>query len=733
MRYEGELTITLKSDLCVGSGYSYAGLIDSDICFDQYGIPYIPARRLKGCLRQSAEDYLLDRIIDDVGTVLSETDIDDIFGVSGDYATRGVCFENAYPEHYDQLFQELELVCKKAGMHQESILRSFTAIRGQTKLKDGVAEDNSLRYTRVLNHYSPLDGKEMVFVSRFGIHESDEAMMKKLEAIAKATRQIGLKRNRGLGSIVCKLSYGPVSEKKVAVSDSEKEKVIRYTIQNTHPLMLSNLADTESIKYIPGQTMLGFLAGAYLRAIGKSSEEASTDPDFAQLFLGGNTKYMNLVPSSDGKEYFPAPTYMNRLKTTKKYVNVINQKNLQSESYSENYDPRGGNQPKKLSGKFVSMDDALAIDVKEVDTKMVYHHSKRVKSRAGEDGILYCMEVVEPMQEFSGRIYTTEKYVPILTELLQNGRISLGKSKSAQYGACRLLSLSVEDASDEVTTDETIVVTFCSDGIFLNNNGEYTVYEDEIYDLIARDIGIEQFIDRTQKDSYPSMLSTKEVVGYQSTWNLRRMPVPAICAGSCVIYPLKEKISFKKNMVGERNHEGYGLVRVDPYQNMKYEVKMQGAETEETLSQFTQDKSNIRVGYELLQGILLDSVMDSMKEAGMQKSICDGISSSTLGRITLMLKESLCLNEDSHKAKADFYKRINSIKSDGTRKEGNKIYGAITTMPKDLPLNREQRKLASLLGVSQERLQELLEPRWGEYAMTILVLNKYQKSAGKGE
>ena len=95
MRYEGTLTITLKSDLCVGSGYSYAGLIDSDICFDKYGIPYIPARRLKGCLRQSAEDYLL-------GTIVNEADINDIFGVSGDYATKGVCFENAYPKQYEQ-------------------------------------------------------------------------------------------------------------------------------------------------------------------------------------------------------------------------------------------------------------------------------------------------------------------------------------------------------------------------------------------------------------------------------------------------------------------------------------------------------------------------------------------------------------------------------------------------------------------------------------------------------
>lgn len=728
MRYEGTLTITLKSDLCVGSGYSYAGLIDSDICFDKYGIPYIPARRLKGCLRQSAEDYLL-------GTIINEADINDIFGVVGDYSTKGVCFENAYPTQYEQLFRELELACKKAGIHQESILRSFTCIRGQTKLKDGVAEDNSLRYTRVLNHYSPLDGEEMVFVSRFIIHESDDALMQKLEAIAKATRQIGLKRNRGLGSISCKLSYETISEETIEVTDGEKEKVICYSIQNTHPLMLSNLADTESIKYIPGQTMLGFLAGAYLRATGKSSKDASTDPDFMQLFLGGSTKYTNLVPSSGGKEYFPAPTYLNRLKTTKKYVNVINQKSLQSESYSENYDPHGGNQPKKLSGKFVSMDDSLAIDVKEVDTKMVYHHSHSGKSRGGEEGILYCMEVVEPMQEFTGRIYTREKYVPLLTELLQNGRISLGKSKSAQYGACRLLSLSVKDAFEETTYDETIVVTFCSDGIFLNDNGEYTVYENEVYDLIAKDLGIEQFIDRTKRDAYPSMLSTKEVVGYQSTWNLRRMPVPAICAGSCVIYHLKEKASVVNNMVGERNHEGYGLVRVDSYQNMIYEVKLQGAETQDTLSQLSKDKSAIRVGQELLQGVLLDSVMDSMKEAGMlqEKSLCKGISPSTLGRITLMLKESLSLNKNSKTAKEDFLKRINSIKTDRAREEGKKVFNVVTNISKNLCLNQEQEELASLLGLSQEMICEIIDSRWGEYAMTMLIREKYQKSAGKGE
>ena len=52
------ITITLKSDLSVASGYSYAGLVDSDVCYDDYGIPYIPGRRLKGCFRKTAETVL---------------------------------------------------------------------------------------------------------------------------------------------------------------------------------------------------------------------------------------------------------------------------------------------------------------------------------------------------------------------------------------------------------------------------------------------------------------------------------------------------------------------------------------------------------------------------------------------------------------------------------------------------------------------------------------------------
>ena len=52
MKYK--LQIQLKSDLCASSGDSFGSLIDNDICYDKYGFPYIPAKRLKGILREEA-------------------------------------------------------------------------------------------------------------------------------------------------------------------------------------------------------------------------------------------------------------------------------------------------------------------------------------------------------------------------------------------------------------------------------------------------------------------------------------------------------------------------------------------------------------------------------------------------------------------------------------------------------------------------------------------------------
>ena len=40
-RLRRNLKIQLMSDMCAGSGYSYGGVIDSDIAYDEYGLPQI--------------------------------------------------------------------------------------------------------------------------------------------------------------------------------------------------------------------------------------------------------------------------------------------------------------------------------------------------------------------------------------------------------------------------------------------------------------------------------------------------------------------------------------------------------------------------------------------------------------------------------------------------------------------------------------------------------------------
>ena len=67
-----KIMITLKSDLCASSGDGFAAAIDTDICTDRCGLPVIPARRIKGCLRDAADLIGTQRDV-----------IDGIFGVSG--------------------------------------------------------------------------------------------------------------------------------------------------------------------------------------------------------------------------------------------------------------------------------------------------------------------------------------------------------------------------------------------------------------------------------------------------------------------------------------------------------------------------------------------------------------------------------------------------------------------------------------------------------------------------
>lgn len=734
---KGQIKITLKSDLCVSSGYAYAGFVDNDICYDSCGLPYIPGKRIKGCMREVAETILY--------TMLDEKDLNQIFGESGADKTKGIIISNAYIENYDDIYDLLKKIEHDFNsiVNTQKILEQFTHIQSQTALKDGVADHNTLRFTRVLNKCSPINkNSELVFVADITY---DEIKEEAIENILKATRHIGLRRTRGLGNVYCELVKKEEFSGNLSVSRKmttevyreDKEYKISYVFTNTEPLMLSSDSDSHSEKYISGQRLLGYLAKKYL----ENENNAADSNEFEDLFLNGTVRYTNAYLWKNGNTYYPTPEYVSRLKKSKKLVNNLKYEEEKNKLYGVEYSPSFGNHFKKLKGKFVSVGIENDFDVEEVDMSVIYHHSQKGESRDGTEGILYSVEAIRQRQMFAGEIYVSGQYVETMIALLKSGDLQLGKSLTAQYGTCVIKDIKIEEKNSEkiwnAGTD--IIVTFLSDTIFVDENGMYTVYADNVYSNLAEELGIFDY------EVVDAILQTKEIYGYQSKWKLRKQPISAIRAGSCIVYHLPIDVNIKKDFVGERNLEGYGQIRIDNFNHMEYKIKMT-EEKEDKKIYACEDKATYYVK-ELIKPILVQSILKGLcKETLEKKENGLSISSASLGRVTLMLKESLDLHkQNADKAFEDFVTRVMSIKRDNTRKELEKYIlklvakdgGSSNSLEKwqrkNFKLPEDKLELVKQLKLDVDEIQKLVNDVWGEYLLLLLTNEKYMKKLGVEE
>lgn len=795
-RKKGTLEISLKSDLCAGSGYSYAGIVDSDICHDEWGIPYIPAKRIKGCLRETAEQILYSKY--------DGKQVEELFGSAGEKNPSDLFLGNAYIENYNNV---KTILCEKkedgnAGRYYDtqSILEQFTTVVGQTSMDEGAADPSTLRYTRVVNRFSPMicnrtehDKGEMVFCAEISCQAD---MWEMLENAVKGTRHIGLKRNRGMGNICCKLipdqeGNGSGRETQgedaklerskdwIYESDLPDEKVrLTYSIKNIEPLMMSARQENRSEGYIPGQVMLGCLASRYLSGSGKSAymndEKTEYEEEFKDLFLNGKTIFTNLYPAKGGKVYYPAPEYINKLKKTGKLVNTIEHAVYKcSGDGDRDYDTGGGNLPKKLKGKFVAL-SGNKVSVHEVKKDIVYHHSHTKKNESGQEGLLYGMEILRQGQVFEGGIILDKKYVDILKALLVSGDFYLGKSKSSQYGRCQLTEgRKKEDRlpGNKIPAGHYAVVTFLSNTILLDGKdrdtteqngtgkdeegqdgtGRFQVYFEEVKEAVKTALKLKETAEAKEEKDYTACLQTTTATGYMGTWNLRKDAVPAVRAGSCLVYCIGEEFPEGIYFIGERNAEGYGQVLVEEANTMKYMLE----EMEEAEEQGDEKgKEGNEAVKNLLKPILLKSFMEKKKLAALkredQKKQKKNISNTANGRYIFMLTESVSESDgDMERAFQNFGKRIDSIKSEDARSQGRKLLKEIG-VEKEISKDKtewylktglgfwntdkqdiggfQEEELSELknLGFLDDEIDQMVKEQWDDYLMTILVNRKYE-------
>lgn len=196
-----ELQLKLLSSTLVGSGVGFGAHIDTDVVFDLLGIPYIPAKRLKGCLLDAVMEVrdMFDRA-DIAKDVLQ---IEHAFGKPGSKRSAPIYFSNLFIEDYDQNKNWLDYFVMSEDFQyivtSERILNTFTEIRQQTKIgSDGVAFEHSLRTIRVLQ-------KDSTFRGDVHIEEDDEQLLTTLLLACLNFNHFGTMRNRGFGYVHCSL------------------------------------------------------------------------------------------------------------------------------------------------------------------------------------------------------------------------------------------------------------------------------------------------------------------------------------------------------------------------------------------------------------------------------------------------------------------------------------------------------------------------------------------------
>lgn len=212
-----KLKLNLISASLIGSAHGFGTIIDSDIVYDDFGIPYVPSKRIKGCLRDSALEVceIFEQAKIEIFDLSRKGDsfqiVDFLFGRAGDEKPAPLIISNLYPPDYENLRQWLLYLTENYGsyFHHEAVLNYFTEIRQQTSIDEkGVCKEGSLRTVRVLSRGFEFEGTVQLLDFPYSSPYSLEDFTILLYFATINLRRFGSKRTRGFGEIKCQLFEG---------------------------------------------------------------------------------------------------------------------------------------------------------------------------------------------------------------------------------------------------------------------------------------------------------------------------------------------------------------------------------------------------------------------------------------------------------------------------------------------------------------------------------------------
>ena len=364
----------------------------------------------------------------------------------------------------------------------------------------------------------------MVFISEIEYTFGDE---KNLENICLALRNIGYKRTRGFGSVRCE--FKKAEDKKaleVNIPDNDNEYELWLTVRLGSPAMFPGKSSVETTDYIPGSAVLGAFAGGYLKNGGDEN-------DFDRLFLSGAVKFSNMYISDGQTVSEPAPAVLGKTKTSKE-IRFI---------FRDDKDDKPLVKPFK--GGYLINDSEI-----KPEKEVIYHHRHK---QSNMDELLYTQEVLSEGQLFTGTVRGSGKDLRRLMPVISEGRINLGRSKTAQYSVCDIVNAKCVPVKVNSSAVGKVFALLCSDVLLIGENAEFSTD----ISVLAKALGIES----EAIDAEHSSLKYKTVMGYISVGRYKRSHIRAFEKGSVLCFDTNTSLPVYLT-IGERQNEGFGVVKI---------------------------------------------------------------------------------------------------------------------------------------------------------------------------
>jgi RAMP superfamily len=199
-----QLHLKLKSDATFGRGDGVAGLVDAEVEHDEFGLPFLRGRTLKGLLVEECANLLFTLSqVKSPALGRSQAAARWLFGQAGSTLDDDAMMHVGAAMLPEELREAVaaDVRAKPSRLTPADVLESLTAIRRQTTVDEGTGapDEGSLRSIRVVLRKTP-------FIAYLDFDaEPDDDAKALLEATALCFRRAGTGRNRGRGRLVARL------------------------------------------------------------------------------------------------------------------------------------------------------------------------------------------------------------------------------------------------------------------------------------------------------------------------------------------------------------------------------------------------------------------------------------------------------------------------------------------------------------------------------------------------